>query len=205
MSPSTIEIDIWRAEIRQLQERVKNSEVITNLTAFYGSSSIRLWETLSEDLFPHPVINLGFGGSSYYWCNHFHSEVFNNLYPDRVILYAGDNDLGTETPEDEILKNLTSLINKIKMHHKKTKLTIISVKPSPDRHYLRSNIESLNDQMRNLMLEYNGDFIDLYSKMLNLNGSYRPELFLEDQLHMNELGYKIWQEEILTHLNDLES
>ena len=140
--------------------------------------------------------------SSYYWCNYFQEEVFNNLFPKRVILYAGDNDLGSETPETEIINNLASLVDKFKNQYSKTGITVISVKPSPERLYLKDKIESLNTKIKDLMLSVGGDYIDIYSKMLSDQGDYRSELFLEDQLHMNELGYEIWQREILHYLNE---
>ncbi len=198
------QIEKWNEEIELLKRRIRTIQPENeNLIAFYGSSSIRLWTTIFDDLSPHNVVNLGFGGSSYYWCNHFHAEVFADLLPSRVILYAGDNDLGSLTPEDDIMRNLSSLIEKIKRHHEATEISIISVKPSPERHYLRNNIESLNERIANLIAKSEGDFINIYSKMLTPEGNYRPELFLEDQLHMNESGYEIWKAEIRSYLDEL--
>lgn len=204
MNPDPDKIKMWSAEIELLKRRINTIQPENeNLIAFYGSSSIRLWTTIFDDLSPYNVVNLGFGGSSYYWCNYFHAEVFADLLPSRVILYAGDNDLGSETPEDEIIQNLSSLLEKIKNHNQTTDISIISVKPSPERHYLRINIESLNERIANLIARKNGDFINIYSKMLSSAGGYRPELFLEDQLHMNESGYEIWKSEIRSYLQRL--
>jgi lysophospholipase L1-like esterase len=36
--------------------------------------------------------------------------------------------------------------------------------------------------------------------MLNEKGLPRPELFLEDRLHMNAEGYRIWQKNIQPYL-----
>ena len=45
-----------------------------------------------------------------------------------------------------------------------------------------------------------GRFIDIYDSMLQ-NGKVRPELYLEDELHMNRKGYKIWKEVVKKHLD----
>jgi len=37
-------------------------------------------------------------------------------------------------------------------------------------------------------------FIDVFHPMLGTDGLPRPEIFLEDRLHMNEAGYKLWKE-----------
>ena len=199
------EITMWEEEIESLRRKVNTTQVKDHLNAFYGSSSIRLWESMMEDLEPHPVINLGFGGSSYYWCNYYFERVFDGLQPKKIILYAGDNDLGTETPMPEIETNLQSLLNKIENHSPGTNIAIISVKPSPDRAYLRDSIEELNKKIKLIVEEKGGDFIDLYSKMLSSDGSYRPALFTEDMLHMNELGYDIWKSQLMTYLSNSRS
>jgi len=193
---------IWQNEINLIKRRAQSLTSQDDLIAFYGSSSIRLWTDISSDLQPHHIINLGFGGSSYYWCNHFFNDVFESLQPTRVVLYAGDNDLGSETSEDQIMDHLNSLMQKISQETS-ADISIISVKPSPERLYLRDKIESLNQRIVSLLDESVGDFIDVYSAMLNDNGSYRPELFLEDQLHMNEGGYAIWKKVISQYLNQL--
>ena len=41
---------------------------------FYGSSSIRLWDTLAEDIDPG-VVNLGFGGSTLQACDYFFERL----------------------------------------------------------------------------------------------------------------------------------
>ncbi len=191
------EIDMWKVEIEAIRRRIHEYQgEKQQLTAFYGSSSIRLWNSIEEDLNPHSVINLGFGGSSYFWCQYYFEKVFQGFYPKQIILYAGDNDLGTGTSEDQIMENFSNLITKITHHTQKTQIATISVKPSPDRLHLREKIESLNKRMESFMDLKGGNFINVYPKMLDLNSAYRQELFTEDMLHMNEKGYKIWKREV---------
>ena len=196
------EVEIWKSEIEAIKQRVALvSADPASLTAFYGSSSIRLWDTLQEDVHPHQAINLGFGGSSYFWCNYYFEEVFQGLFPSRVILYAGDNDLGTGTPYEEIMNSFSRLVNKVKSHHQETSIAVIGVKASPDRVFLRNKIEHLNESLKALIHEVGEDYIDVYTKMLNPDGSYRPELFTDDMLHMNEKGYEIWKHEVRSYLS----
>lgn len=195
------EVIMWRQEINVLKKRVKSVANDQRVIAFYGSSSIRLWEEMSHDLSPHSVINLGFGGSSYRWCDHFFNEVFEYLDPKEIILYAGDNDLGNEIPEEEIVASVARILSKIELNYGNIHVSIISVKPSPDRLYLKNNIENLNKRLESLIQSHpRGSFIDVHSQMLN-NGMVRPELFLEDELHMNRKGYEIWKEVVKMHLD----
>ncbi len=196
---------LWGGEIRQLREKSKRYNGQEELIAFYGSSSFRMWENMEKDLEPLQAINLGFGGSSYHWCNFFFEEVFEFLEPSRLVLYAGDNDLGFEVPEEEILGSITSLLKKVANKYGEIPVSIISVKPSPERYYLKDKIESLNKSLAKLVdsLGY-GTYIDIHSQMLHPDGALRPELYLEDQLHINAQGYEIWSQFIFNHLQQLK-
>jgi len=185
---------MWKEEVKLLNEKSKPYKDKENLIAFYGSSSIRMWENMGDDLAPHQVVNLGFGGSSYRWCNYFFEEVFEFINPKKIVLYAGDNDLGTETPLNEILGHILSLINKIKRKYGDIPIAIISVKPSPDRLNLKEKIEGLNAELLSITRNLdNGIYVNIYREMLNFDGTVRPELFLEDQLHLNLKGYELWK------------
>ncbi len=43
-------------------------ETQEGLTVFYGSSTIRLWKNMAQDLAPHQTLNLGFGGAFIHSC-----------------------------------------------------------------------------------------------------------------------------------------
>ena len=202
MNPEPDDLNMWEEEISLLVQKSRNYREQNDLIAFYGSSSIRLWEQMESDLTPHQVLNLGFGGSSYFWCDLHFEEVFQALNPKKIVLYAGDNDLENDTPHEVILGHILSLINKIRNKYGNIPLGIISVKPSPIRLYLKEKIELLNSELltisRNLE---NGSYINIYREMLNFDGTVRPELFLEDQLHLNPKGYELWKDVIKDHLD----
>ena len=37
-------------------------------------------------------------------------------------------------------------------------------------------------------------YIDVATPMLNSDGSIKPDLFVSDQLHMNQKGYNLWRD-----------
>jgi hypothetical protein len=51
----------FEQEVTSLEDR--RIEFSRRPIIFYGSSSIRLWKTLSQDFIGYPVVNCGFGGS----------------------------------------------------------------------------------------------------------------------------------------------
>jgi lysophospholipase L1-like esterase len=44
------------------------------------------------------------------------------------------------------------------------------------------------------------DFVDVNSRMLGPGGAIRPGIFVDDQLHMNRKGYRIWRDVIGEYL-----
>jgi lysophospholipase L1-like esterase len=44
-------------------------------------------------------------------------------------------------------------------------------------------------------------FIDVFPPMLNQAGQPRPELFIQDGLHMNREGYDIWRKVVAPYLH----
>lgn len=190
----------WTIEIARLKRRVSTHPKRENLVVFYGSSSIRLWENLSRDLRPLNVLNLGFGGSSLYWCNYYFEELFVDLTPAHLVVYAGENDLSEGKTPKQVLGDLEDLISKAKRHFKGIKITVISLKPSPSRMGLIEEIRKTNDLFASAIDgTENADMIWIHELMLR-HGDANPELFSEDLLHMNEKGYEIWRDALRSHI-----
>ena len=84
-------------EIERLERRIATMPNEANPVVFYGSSSLRLWVRMTEDLSPMHPLNLGFGGSSFLWCMHHFHRLFQSINPKEIVLYVGDNDLGRGT------------------------------------------------------------------------------------------------------------
>ncbi|WP_420582945.1 GDSL-type esterase/lipase family protein [Reichenbachiella sp.] len=188
-------------EVKALRRRMLSKRNEEGLMAFYGSSTLRLWENMPSDLGYDKAINFGFGGSTYEWCLHYFRQLFKGIYPSVFVLYGGDNDLANgRTPED-VLRTVKLLIERIKQHVPQSPIAIISVKPSPSRTHLQPSIITLNEQLKSLThTDTQLHWIDTYTDMRDKNGKVRTELFVEDMLHLNESGYECWSEAVRTQL-----
>ena len=70
---------------------------------------------------------------------------------------------------------------------------MISAKPSIMRWDLRKKYIQLNRKYKNLALKRNNiHFADTWSEMVD-SGELKTDIFIEDGLHLNEKGYKIWE------------
>ncbi|MEP6906141.1 MAG: hypothetical protein ABI875_08645, partial [Gemmatimonadales bacterium] len=86
--PSRFEADIARFEAEDRASPPAPGGVL-----FVGSSSIRLWPSLSADFPGVPVMNRGFGGSTMSEVLHFTGRIVIPYRPRLTVLYAGDNDI----------------------------------------------------------------------------------------------------------------
>lgn len=193
--PEIIDPDLFEDEIVNLEKKVKNWNNNEGLVAFYGSSSLRLWSTLEDDLKPLNSINLGFGGSSFGYCLYYFDRVFqDNLKPSQVVIYAGDNDIGRGLAPEGILQRFRNLTNRVREKYPLVKLTFVTIKPSPERDYLINLTRFTNNLIRKELLAIRrADMINVFDSMLDEKGKARSELYLEDQLHLNDHGYRIWK------------
>ncbi|MDC6403905.1 MULTISPECIES: SGNH/GDSL hydrolase family protein [Maribacter] len=185
--------DFWRNQINRLKRRVRSVENQENLVVFYGSSSIRLWVHMREDIAPLNVLNLGFGGSNYAWCAHYFDEVFGPLHPSKIVLYAGENDLGEGKSPETVLADFKWLVQKIKAKDANIALAIISIKPTMARQEMLPDILETNRLLEKYVVhELQAQFIDVFYPMISKDHKPRPELYMADGLHLNKAGYEIW-------------
>jgi hypothetical protein len=83
----------WESEIAAFEAADRANPPPTGAILFVGSSSIRLWKTLSEGFPDHTVIRRGFGGSLIAESTAFADRIIVPYRPKMIFLYAGDNDV----------------------------------------------------------------------------------------------------------------
>jgi len=193
----------YEAEVRALENARIKSVNASRPPVFYGSSSIRLWTTLAEDVDPC-VVNLGFGGSTLEACDHYFARLIPPVKPRSLLLYAGDNDLGDGRSEEQVLGWFRSLADKVKASVGAVPFGFLSVKPSPARFPILDSIRRVNEMVRqDIESRPSGYFVDVFPAMLDSTGRPRPELFLADGLHLSREGYRLWSRILASHRNQI--
>jgi lysophospholipase L1-like esterase len=166
---------------------------------FVGSSSFQKWTDV-QDYFPgYPIINRGFGGSSFPDVIRYANDVIVKYHPKQVVIYCGDNDLAASdsVSAQQVYRRFVKLFTSIRQKLPTTSVVFVSIKPSPAREHLMPKMKTANTLIRNyLKTKSRTAYVDVYSKMLQPDGKPKPELFGEDSLHMNATGYKIWQQQL---------
>jgi lysophospholipase L1-like esterase len=181
--------------IQRFEAMDRESPPPQNAIVLTGSSSIMYWnENAPADLAPLTVIPRGFGGSVMNDVLHFLDRVVLAYRPRAVLIYEGDNDTGRNNiPNDVIVAQLEEIIERVHAELPEARIYVLSVKPSVARVASWPIAVALNEQYQqvvaaNPLVHY----IDVASPFLNADGSVMTDIFVEDNLHLNDKGYRIW-------------
>lgn len=199
---------IWyEAEVRQLEDKLVNVPLASDRVVFYGSSSIRLWNTLAQDFPDLNTLNLGFGGSTLAACAWFFERLLVPATPKAVVFYAGDNDLGDGRRPEEVYLFFCAFAEKMLTLLPRVPVTFLSIKISQARWGIAGDIRTTNQLIEREINKYpDWQYIDMTSPLLDINGKPGPEFFENDGLHLTKAGYRVWSEAFRQHaqlLNDL--
>ena len=166
---------------------------------FVGSSSIRLWPTAIA--FPDkPIINRGFGGSELSDVIHFYEQVIKPYSPSRIFLYAGDNDIGYGKSADQVFEDYLEIVARLQKDLPESELVFISIKPSSARWDKWPEMARANRMVSEYALDHNNlGFADLATPLLESDGNPK-DVFVEDGLHLNEEGYRLWRKALAPFL-----
>lgn len=194
----------YHEELNRLKEEKAKLAYIPQ-TVFYGSSSFRLWDEIPVLFEQYKPINLAFGGSTLAACSWFYDKNFEGLNPNSVLIYAGDNDLGDGRHPEEVVLFFKTLIAQIRKDHGSIPITFVSIKPSPNRWYLEGSIKYTNSNVKKLTLkDENLHYVNIFDALLGQDGKPNHALYLEDGLHLNKEGYKIWFDIISKHTDSFQ-
>lgn len=168
-----------------------------NLILFTGSSSIRFWQDLKTDFPNHNVLNRGFGGSEMSDLLYYLDVLVLPYQPSKIFIYEGDNDINSGKTPEQILKTAEEVVSKIRAVYPTIEIVFISPKPSIARWHLSQQYEDFNHKLKLWTSKREGlRFVDVWSPMLDGSGEVRKDVFIEDKLHLNRLGYDIWKNAI---------
>lgn len=192
----------WEADIKKFEEADRQNPPAKSAVVFVGSSSIRMWKDLAEDFSDTKVINRGFGGSQLADSTYYADRIVIPYQPRMVVLYAGDNDLAAGKTPQQVFEDYKAFVSRVREKLPNAKIAFISIKPSLARVKLMEQMRATNELIRGYAAAgKNLVFIDVFPPMLNQAGQPRPELFIQDGLHMNREGYDIWRKVVAPYLH----
>ena len=196
--------DFYQETIDEFKEVDKATPPPDDLILFTGSSSIRFWSSLKEDMAPHTVLNRGFGGAHIAHVNYHFNEVVKPYKPKAIVFFCGTNDLAALKSPSETFSDFKTFYSMVKKELPGTKLIVIGVKPSIAREYLIQEEKEFNNLISILASEEDLlTYVSVWEPMLTNEGKPDPSLFVEDGLHINGKGYEIWTKLVRPQIENL--
>jgi lysophospholipase L1-like esterase len=187
----------WEKEISAFEQRDSTNPPPQNAILFIGSSTIRLWSTLSNDYPHHQVINRGFGGSEVVDSTHFADRIVFSYQPRMIFLRAGGNDLAAGRSAEEVAADLKDFCETVHAKLPHTMIAYIGWNPTIARWSQADKEKALNAMAKDYIKDKPWlKYIDTYDMVLGADNKPRPELFVQDKLHFSPAGYKLLVEKV---------
>ncbi|RSK49291.1 SGNH/GDSL hydrolase family protein [Hymenobacter rigui] len=185
----------WTDELRAFARQDSLTPPPAHPILFYGSSSIRKWETLRQDFAGRPVLNRGFGGSRFPDALYFFDQLVVAYEPRQVVLYEGDNDIGSGASAQEVFQSFQAFEQLMQQKLPKVPLVFLAIKPSPSRWALYPKVEEANRLIREYIEQHPKHlrYVDTATPLLGRNGRPQPQFYVSDSLHMTPAGYAVWK------------
>ena len=179
---------------------------------FIGSSSIRLWDNINEDMYPYSSVKRGYGGAHFYDLIHFSERLVKNHTPKAILIFVANDITGSNgltnfvsdlSPKE--VKRLFKLNYKlIRGIHKHIPIFLIETTPTQKRWKVWSEILKANKKLESFCKkEPDLYYISTRDKFIGVDGLPIKSLFLTDELHLNIDGYKLWSNIIKAKLIEI--
>jgi hypothetical protein len=196
----------WEKDIVQFEQLDKAEQDPDDAILFAGSSSIRLWSTLKEDLAPYPVIQRGFGGSKF---SDFAVYTKRIVYPHNfraLVIFEANDITGSKADKspEEVAKLFRKIVRIVRKKYADQPIFVVAITPTSSRWKVWPIIRQTNELLKESCGQlHNTWFIDTETDYLNKEGEPRKELFTKDNLHQNREGYLLWGELIRKKLDEV--
>ena len=188
-----IQTNRFDAEIAAYETQDLTNPPPKNAILFIGSSSIRLWKTLARDFPEHKVINRGFGGSQIADSVYFTDRMVIPYRPRLIVFYAGGNDINSGKSPEQVAADFEAFVAKVHAKLPNTRIAYISIAPNPARWAQEDRVRKANSLIEDFTRSNPRlTFINVFPHMLGEDGQPRPDIFVDDRLHMNDRGYALW-------------
>lgn len=183
----------FEKEIQSFKSYDSKNTIVEADYLFIGSSSIRMWPTAAA--FPSKVVlNRGFGGSHISDQLFYYDQLVLPYEAEKLIFYCGDNDIAHGKSPERVLEDFQRFVELDKERRGVRPVFFIAIKPSIARESMWTDMVEANALIKTYCQEHSHlSYIDIASPMMN-DSEIRKDIFIEDGLHLNELGYALWNE-----------
>lgn len=187
----------WDKEIAAYEASDRTNPPPKNGLLFTGASTIRKWTTLAQDFPNQPVINRGVGGSEVVDITHFADRIVFPYEPKIIFFRSGGNDIHNGKSPEEAFNDYKEFVALVHARLPNTEIVFISQNPSVARWTQNDKEQAFNKLVRDYSrgkpyLKY----CEVTDIALGKDGKPRPDVFVQDGLHFDAVGYKMLAERV---------
>lgn len=197
----------WREDVDKLSATNSHDGGKDHIL-FLGSSSFRLWESLTEDLAPFAIIKRAYGGAKFRDLAIYTPDLIRGIQFNRAVVFIANEITGKEDDTSpEVTRKLAHVvIDQLRREQPDATIFLLAVTPTPSRYEYWPQIQKTNQALRSLSEELNDvHYIPTATAFLDSDGFPRAEYFKDDKLHLNQSGYAVWSELIKRTLSEYEA
>ena len=200
----------WENDIKFLESKDKDEACIDDCILFIGSSSIRLWEEIKSDMSPYKVVKRGYGGAHFYDLIHYTKRLVKNHKPRAIAVFVANDITGKnnnswygDLKPKEVLQLFKFFTEEIKSIHGDIPIFAIETTPTISRWSVWDKISKTNDLIKDYTEKKgNLNYITTRLDFLDSKGYPREKYFVNDNLHLNKSGYKLWSKIIKNNFRE---
>ena len=201
----------WEKDITKLEELDLTEPKTAQSVLYYGSSSIRRWATIADDMAPWPAIRRGYGGAKLPDVIHYAPRIvaphIGTENPNRcraIVLFVANDITGKnkDAAPKEVGNRFARLHEWVRKQDPTVPIFWIEVTPTEKRWAQWPQISEATKQIAKVIdTDPNTHLIPTAGAYLGLDGEPRAELFVDDQLHLSKSGYQLWASLIKAQLH----
>jgi lysophospholipase L1-like esterase/dienelactone hydrolase len=162
---------------------------------FLGSSYIRMWKNIREDLGQPRIIHRGFGGSNLADVAYYVTRIVYPHKPKALFMYVGNDITAGERDKapDQVLEHFKYVVRQVRAKYPTLPITWLEISPSERRWAAWDRVQEANRLIREYCAtDPNLHVIAFAGSFLGPDGTPIKSLYLPDKLHYNEEGYRVW-------------
>lgn len=165
--------------------------ILGNSIAEYGD-----WQNLLGD---SRIVNRGIAGDNTFGVLDRLDDVIISR-PHKLLIEIGINDISQDIPVSIIVKNIFTIIERVKAKSPETKIYVHSILPTndrvkneyPDAYNKIAQSVLVNTELKRSAKERMFTYVDLSAVLKDKNGKLDEKYAEPDGLHLNQTGYEAW-------------
>lgn len=184
--------EVWfQKEVKSLLAQDSVSPPPRHAVLFTGSSILRCWATLQEDMSPIPVINRAFGGARTWEVLYYMDRIVLPYSPSIVVYYCGSNDIEYNASPDETAGRFEEFCCRVHAQLPTTRVLYLSIIKAPQKIEKWRIIDTANDLIRTYCTtNAKAGYIDINPALFTAEGEPCCELYISDGLHLVPEAYR---------------